>query len=56
MVYEIEKKKNNQVIKFSIFNVVRKLKEMRMYLVQNWLQYSFVYEFIEMYLKSLFKK
>ena len=56
LVYEIEKKKNNQVIKFSIFNVVRKLKEMRMYLVQNWLQYSFVYEFIEMYLKSLFKK
>ena len=53
---EIEKKKNNQIIQFSIFNVVRKLKEMRMYLVQNDLQYYFVYLFIDIYLQNLFKK
>ena len=53
---EIEKKKNNQIIQFAIFNVVRKLKEMRMYLVQNDLQYYFVYLFIDIYLQNLFKK
>ena len=56
LLEEIEKKKNNQIIQFSIFNVVRKLKEMRMYLVQNDLQYYFVYLFIDIYLQNLIKK
>lgn len=33
-------------IQFSIFNLVRKLKEMRLYLVQNQEQYIFVYQFV----------
>jgi len=33
-------------IKFSIFNIVRKLKEMRAYLVQTNTQYKFIYDFI----------
>ena len=33
-------------IKFSVFNLVRKLKEMRMYLVENEDQYIFLYQFI----------
>ena len=56
LAIEIDKKKNNKIIEFSIFNVVRKLKEMRMYLVQNDLQYFFVYQFIQIYLNNLFKK
>ena len=56
LAIEIDKKKNNKIIEFSIFNVVRKLKEMRMYLVQNDLQYFFVYQFIQVYLNNLFKK
>ena len=45
---EITKQIENKVntIQFSIFNLVRKLKEMRMYLVQNSLQYNFVYQFV----------
>ena len=34
------------VIRFSIFNLVRKLKEMRLYLVQTESQYGFIYEFV----------
>ena len=41
---QIEDKVN--IIKFSIFNLVRKLKEMRLYLVQNSLQYRFIYQFV----------
>ena len=41
---QIEEKVN--IIKFSIFNLVRKLKEMRLYLVQNSLQYRFIYHFV----------
>ena len=33
------------IIKFTIFNLVRKLKEMRLYLVQNYMQYDFIYQF-----------
>lgn len=33
-------------IKFSVFSIVRKIKEMRMYMVQNQSQYNFIYDFI----------
>ena len=44
---EIEWQVNNSEIKFNIFNLVRKLKEMRMYLVENITQYLFLYSFME---------
>ena len=44
---EIEWQVNNSDIKFNIFNLVRKLKEMRMYLVENITQYLFLYSFME---------
>ena len=42
---KIQIKNKYDEIKFSIFNLVRKLKEMRLYLVQNSSQYKFIYEF-----------
>ena len=36
----------------NIFNLVRKMKEMRGYLVENLLQYKFIHLFIYEYLKS----
>ena len=39
--------KNLNKINFSVFNMVRKLKEMRLYMVQNNLQYKFIYDFID---------
>ena len=39
-------------IKFSIMNLVRKLKEMRLYLVENENQYSFLFEFANRLLKE----
>ena len=39
-------------IKFSIMNLVRKLKEMRLYLVECENQYKFLYEFINKFLKQ----
>ena len=44
---EIKKQINDKVkeIRFSIFNLVRKLKEMRIYLVQTYEQYLFIYQF-----------
>lgn len=50
VIYDILSKKNSEVIQFSIFNVVRKLKEMRRFLVQNVEQYFFIYQFIEVFL------
>ena len=38
--------KNLGTIDFSVFNMVRKLKEMRLLMVQNEKQYKFIYEFI----------
>ena len=35
-----------EIIQFNIFNLVRKLKEMRLYLVQTESQYRFIYEFV----------
>ena len=34
------------IIEFSVFNLVRKIKEMRMYMVENENQYLFIYQFI----------
>ena len=44
---EIEKqiKDNCPIIRFNIFNLVRKLKEMRMYMVQTVKQYQLIYKF-----------
>ena len=39
-------------IEFSVFNIVRKLKEMRLYMVQNSGQYKYIYDFIECLLKE----
>ena len=52
-MYYLEKEIKQQIankvdfIKFSIFNLVRKLKEMRLYLVQTESQYRFIYEFVK---------
>ena len=53
--YEIDKQiksRNSDVISFNIFNFVRKLKEMRMFSVENINQYNFIYKFIEEYLRE----
>ena len=39
------KDSNAKEVKFSIFNLVRKIKEMRLYSVQSYFQYQFIYEF-----------
>ena len=44
IIRQIEDKEEK--IKFNIFNLVRKLKEMRLYLVQTESQYRFIYEFV----------
>ena len=52
---EIMEQINNQQltdIQFSVFNMVRKLKEMRLLMVQNREQYKFIYEFIDYFLKQ----
>ena len=57
-MYYLEKEIMRQIkdevseIKFSIFNLVRKLKEMRLYLVQTESQYRFIYEFVKYLLKK----
>lgn len=44
-------KDNNLVkINFSVFNMVRKLKEMRLFMVQNFQQYKFIYDFVNLLL------
>ena len=43
-------KNKNDYITFNIFNFVRKLKEMRMYSVENINQYNFIYRFLKEYL------
>ena len=54
IVHEIIFNKRQDLIKFSIFNTVRKLKEFRMLLVQNEEQYYFIYKFIEVFLQNYF--
>ena len=50
IVNQIQDTRRN-VISFSVFNIVRKMKEMRLYLVQNLQQYCFIYNFIFNFLK-----
>ena len=53
LYHEILKQINNKNInelKFSIMNLVRKLKEMRLYLVENQTQYDFLYQFVNLVL------
>ena len=54
LYHEIKEQINNiniNEIKFSIMNLVRKLKEMRLYLVESECQYSFLYQFVNIFLK-----
>lgn len=44
--------KNFKSISFSLMNIVRKLKEMRLYLVENDKQYKMIYQFISKLLKD----
>ena len=48
---QINNKKLNE-IHFSIMNLVRKLKEMRLYLVESENQYKFLYQFVNIFLKQ----
>ena len=43
---------NTYEIKFSVMSIVRKLKEMRLHLVENKDQYLFLYQFVDMLLKK----
>ena len=58
-MYFLEKEINKQIklkekeIKFSIFNLVRKLKEMRLYMVQTFEQYCFIYQFVNYLLLNI---
>ena len=38
--------KEKEIIKFSVFNLVRKIKELRMYMVENQNQYILLYKFV----------
>ena len=51
---EIMKQINDKckTIRINIFNLVRKIKEMRIYMVQTPIQYKFVYLFVEYLLKT----
>ena len=57
-MYLLEKEINEQIkakvefIKFNIFNLVRKIKEMRMYMVQSEIQYEFIYAYMKYLLKN----
>ena len=46
-------KDNCSIIRFNIFNLVRKLKEMRMYMVQTVVQYQLIYNFASYLLDKL---
>jgi len=48
---QLEDKKSKR-ISFSLMNLVRKLKEMRLYLVENEKQYKMIYQFISKLLKD----
>ena len=49
---QISSDNGSDLIIFNVFNFVRKLKEMRMYSVENINQYNFIYKFLEQYLKE----
>lgn len=50
---EISISSNKESIEFNIFNLVRKLKEFRLYMVENIAQYKLIYAFVEAYLKEI---
>ena len=47
------KSQDSDCIIFSVFNFVRKLKEMRLFSVENINQYNFIYKFLEEYLREI---
>ena len=47
---QIDKNDNEKGIQFSIFNLVRKLKEMRLFSVQTQVQYNLIYQYVDHYL------
>ena len=47
---QIHSEYSDDVLIFNVFNFVRKLKEMRMFSVENINQYNFIYKFLEQYL------
>jgi len=49
-IMEQIKDENVNIIKFSVFNLVRKIKEMRLYSVETEEQYKFIYDYINMIL------
>ena len=57
-MYLLEKEIRKQIedkcpiIRINVFNLVRKIKEMRMYIVQTNIQYIFVYLFVEYLLNT----
>ena len=51
-----QKNENSQQISFSIFGLVRQLKEMRYLLVENDKQYIFIYKFLKIMLEQIFKQ
>ena len=57
-MYLLEKEINEQInakkeyIRFNIFNLVRKIKEMRMYMVQSEVQYEFIYAYVKYLLET----
>ena len=57
-MYLLEKEINEQInakmeyIRFNIFNLVRKIKEMRMYMVQSEIQYEFTYAYVKYLLET----
>ena len=44
--------KNKKIITFSLMNLVRQLKEMRLYLVENFKQYELIYQIVSKFLKD----
>ena len=57
-MYLLEKEIDEQIkakkeyIRFNIFNLVRKIKEMRIYMVQELVQYEFIYAYVRYLLES----
>ena len=51
IIFQINDKKT-KMVSFSLMNLVRKLKEMRMHLVENFKQYELIYEFVGKLLKD----
>ena len=46
---------NNSEVKFNVWNIVRKLKEQRRFLVENKHQYAFIYTYLAKYASKLIK-